>query len=90
MYTCYEMYSILIRGNTSLAWQIWKEKGGGCGVSRGPMLAPPLGCTLCDAPRWQSCTQAEDGSVHSLWAAGLWGCAWVRETELCIFLNFFF
>lgn len=66
MYTCYEMYSILIRGNASLAWQIWKEKGGGRGVSWGPMLAPPLGCTLCDAPRWQSCTQAEDGSVHSV------------------------
>lgn len=66
MYTCYEMYSILIRGNASQAWQIWKEKGGGRGVSRDPILAPPLGCTLCDAPRWQSCTQAEDGSVHSV------------------------
>lgn len=27
--------------------------------------------------------------VCTLWAAGLWGCAWVRETELCIFFYFF-
>lgn len=84
MYMCYEMYSILIWGNASLAWQLWKEQGGGPGVSRGPMVAHPLGCTLCSAPRQQSCTQAEAGSTCPLWAPRVWGCTQVRKTELCI------